>query len=84
MHIKRKPRSLEERKNYKANEISGMLLYYLRVCLNGILPKRYLDNFQLLSSSIYKLLETRISNKDLDETENKLNQFVNEFELLYG
>lgn len=51
--IARKPRSIFERANFKANEYQSLLLFYLPCCLNGVLKKCYVDHFQLLSSAIY-------------------------------
>lgn len=84
MFISRRPRSLEEKKQFKASELKNMLLYYLPVCLIGILPKKYLDHFMLLSSSIYILLGTKISSQQLNEVEDSLNKFTACFELYYG
>lgn len=82
--IKRLPRSLNYIGKYKASEFRSLLLYYLPVALFGILKPKYLRHFQLLSGSIYKLLETNISNDDLIVVENNLNKFVKQYEVLYG
>lgn len=78
--IARKPRSLDQRKEFKAN----LLLYYLRFCLTDLLPARYIDHFQLLSSAIYILLKEQISKDDLAIAETRLIKFVDQFEDLYG
>lgn len=83
-YIKRKARSLTHRSKFKANELRSMLLYYLPVCLRGILPKPNYDHFMQLSSSIYTLLGTSISKEQLDKTEEDLNEFVLEYEKAYG
>lgn len=82
--IKRRPRSLNDVAHFKANEYRSMLLYYLPICLSGILPMKYLKNFRLLSNSIYRLLQTKIPECQLEEIEIDLNQFVDGFQLLYG
>lgn len=43
--ISRKPQGLKKGGSYKANELRTLLLYYLPVCLRGILSKTYLDHF---------------------------------------
>lgn len=82
--ITRKPRSLDQRKEFKANEFRSLLLYYLRFCLTDLLPARYIDHFQLLSSAIYILLKEQISKDDLAIAETRLIKFVDQFEDLYG
>lgn len=83
-NISRKPRPLSDRSNYKANEYRNLLLYYLTYSLRGLLPKQYIDHFKLLSSSIYTFLKKEIAFDEIDDAENKLNRFANEFEYLYG
>lgn len=82
--ISRKPGPISKRADYKANEYRTLLLYYLRYCLSGLLQKKYIDHFQLLSSSIYILLKDKITVNEISEAELKLNQFANEYEQLYG
>lgn len=82
--ITRKPRSVSERNDYKANEFRTLLLYYLRYSLVDILPLRYINHFQLFSSAIYTLLQEKISFADISNAEDKLNRFSDEFENLYG
>lgn len=82
--ISRKPKKIADRAKYKANEYRSLLLYYLTYSLNGLLPKRYIEHFKLLSSSIYMLLEERISSDNIDCAELRLQKFADEFEELYG
>lgn len=82
--ITRLPRSLEHRKLFKASELRSLLLYYLPVCLQGILKTKYLDHFRILSASIYKLLTPDISCQDIICVENNLNIFVNRYQEYYG
>lgn len=82
--ITRHPRSIFERKEYKANEYRTLLLYYLRYCLVDLLPMRYINNVQLLSSSVYMLLRSRITPENLLLAETRLYQFADEYEVLYG
>lgn len=82
--ISRLPKSLEYIAKFKASEFRSLLLFYSPFVLHGILEKKYLNHFILLSSSIYKLLSTNISNYDIAMVENTLIQFVKEFEELYG
>lgn len=82
--INRKPRSIFERKLFKANEFRTLLLYYLRYCLIDMLPMRYINHFQLLSSAVYMLLQEKITNEDICTAETNLNKFADQFEELYG
>lgn len=81
--INRKARPLSARKKFKANEIRGMLLYYLPICLLGVMHKEYLDHFMLLSSSTYILLQKTITDADLNTAQTNLRIFVDSFEKLY-
>lgn len=81
--INRRPRSIFDRKDYKANEFRTLLLFYLRYCLVDMLPMRYIEHFQLLSSSIYMLLGTEITRDNILEAEMKLKKFADDFEVLY-
>lgn len=78
------PRSLKKLPYFKSNELRNLLLYYLRNSLVGLLPQKYIDHFQLLSSSIYQLLKTDISPDDLSCIENKLTAFVSTYQSFYG
>jgi hypothetical protein len=83
--IARKPRSLIKfRADLKANEIRSLLLYYLPVVLDGILPKKYLEHFKILSASIFVLLKAKITDDELISCNSNLKKFVHDFELFYG
>lgn len=60
------------------------MLFYFPFALNGLLDARYVRHFRLFSSAMYLLLKEKISNDEINEAEKKLNQFVEEFEILYG
>lgn len=82
--ITRKPRSINDRGDYKANELRSLLLYYLRYSLPGLLPQRYITHFQLLSAAVYMLLEESISAENFSLAEKKLVEFADQHEELYG
>lgn len=84
LEISRKPGSIFEWRNYKANEIRTLLLYYLNPCLEGLLENRFIKHFQLLSSAIYTLLQESVSLEEICIADKKLNEFVDRFEELYG
>lgn len=83
-YINRRPRSLDQLKYFKASEYRSLLLFYLPVCLKNLLPKKYIVHLRTLSSSIYKLLEPKITNEDLDIVERKLLSFAQDYESFYG
>lgn len=82
--ISRRPRSLDHLKLFKASEMRNLLIYYLPVCIKGLLPGKFIRHFNLLSSSIYTLLKPSISNNELNDTEMKLKIFVEDYENYYG
>lgn len=83
-NISRKPRSLDDRSKFKADEYRSLLLYYLPCCLSGLLPVKYIKHFQLLSSAIYILLKSVVISEDIGKAEIMLNNFADEYEVLYG
>lgn len=83
-YISRAPRSLEYIKLFKSSEYRSLLLYYLPVCLDRLLPEKYLSHFRTLSSCIYTLLQPSLSSHTLKETEEKMRKFVHNYEQYYG
>lgn len=84
LEISRKPGSVFDFAKYKANEYRTLLLYYLPCCLDGLLERKYVNHFQLLSSAIYVLLKENITRQEIKTADEKLNKFADQFELLYG
>lgn len=82
--ITRKPRSIFQMADFKANEFRTLSLYYLRYCLIDLLPMRYINHFQLFSSAIYMLLQEKVSKDDICTADKRLNEFADKFEILYG
>ncbi|XP_037052026.1 uncharacterized protein LOC119085686 [Bradysia coprophila] len=82
--IVRKPRSLDQRKNFKASEFRSLLLYYLPVCLPGCLPNRYVQHIRMLSAAVYMLLKENIPRIEVDQAGEMLNDFVKQHQDLYG
>lgn len=79
----RKPRALIYRAQFKASEYRTMLLYYIELCLEGILDEKYLAHLRLLSSAIYKLLCTSISQEEKMEAATAIEKFVELFQEYY-
>lgn len=82
--FKRKPRTMLYLHQFKASEYRAMLLYYLGICLDGILREKYLKHFRMLSSAIYTLLGTSISPEEKEDATGKLENFVQLFQEYYG
>lgn len=82
--IVRKPRSMEQRANFKASEYRSLLLFYLPVCLQGVLPSAYVKHVQRFSGAMYKLLKQEISDDEVNQAEHMLYVFVREHQILFG
>lgn len=80
----RRPRSIEDKAYWKANEFRSWLLYYAIPCLKGTLKDVYLHHFVLLSESIFILLQTSISPAEFNKASKNIKEFVKRFQYLYG
>ena len=81
--IHRAPRSLNERKYWKASEWRAFLFHAL-VILQGILPTRYLNHFFLLVYGVHNLLSDTITLDMRSRAEACLAKFSIQMEQLYG
>ena len=81
--VTRSPRSIKERKFWKASEWRAFMFYSL-VILNGILPVIYLKHFFLLVHGVYSFFSVEIDEAILDSAKACLLKFVIEMENLYG
>lgn len=82
--ISYKPRSLEFQALFRAIEYKYLCLYYLTYSLRGLLEKRYIEHFTLLSAGIYILSKHELDENDICKAEKMLDEFCNQFEKLYG
>lgn len=78
------PRSLTERKFWKASEWQAFLLFYSLLVLKGILPARFWNHLFLLVFGIYTLLQDTIKSESILIAELALKKFVIVFQRLYG
>lgn len=83
-NVTRLPRSLNQRAYWKAAEWRNFLLYYAPIVLKDILPNRFHRHFVKLSEAIFSLNNNSISPMDLYLARKKIENFVEEFENLYG
>jgi hypothetical protein len=81
--VTRSPRSIKDRKFWKASEWRAFMFYSL-VILNGILPAVYLNHFFLLVHGVYSLFSVQIDEAILGSAKSCLVKFVIEMENLYG
>lgn len=80
--ISRAPRSLQDRKFWKASEWRAFMFYGL-VILKGILPDIYLKHFFLFVYGVYSLMGDGITQTKVDLAEACLKKFVMQMEVLY-
>ena len=81
--LQRALRPLDLVKKYKALEWEIWLLFVSVPCLQGKLPGEIFQSYLLFVHSIYILLKDRISDKEINDCECKVMQFVGECEILY-
>lgn len=81
--ITRPPRWFGEHK-LKAHEWKNQGLYYLPVCLLGILPTKYYNHWCKFVYSLHILLQTKITAEELELAKKLLISFVEKIEEYYG
>ncbi|XP_044584105.1 uncharacterized protein LOC123264730 isoform X2 [Cotesia glomerata] len=79
----RLPRKLETFNNWKGSELRNWL-DYAAPCLDGILDIKYIKHFTLLSQAVHIFNNDSISRTDLEHAENLIEQYVTQFEELFG
>jgi len=82
--IRRLPRSLEDRKFWKASEFRNFLLFYSPVALADVLPRKYFLHWMLLVNAINLLLGESITEESVEQSRDCLIKFVVQIEELYG
>lgn len=68
----------------KASEYQYFLLFYSLHCMKDILPDDYYSNLKMLVNAIYILNKNSISDDNLKECQQMLQQFHQNFIALYG
>ena len=81
--ISRKPRSLTERKYWKASEYRAFLFYYSLPVMFNVLPTEYYEHYMLLSHAIFILNSVSITPRGLTKANKLLHRFYYEFPSLY-
>lgn len=83
-YIVRKPRSMDRKANFTASERKTLFLYYLPVCLLGVIPMKYVKHVQHFSAAMYILLRESIPEKEVNKAEMLMITFVKEHQILFG
>lgn len=82
--ITRTPQSITQRSQWKASEYKNFLLYYSLICLDGLLPKKYVKHWLLYVYSMHIFLKTKISDDEYITATFAIRTFVLDIEKLYG
>lgn len=83
-NIKRNPRSITERHNWKANEWRSFLLYFCVGLLYEILPFKILKHFAKFVTAIWLLIQKKIELKDIETADSLITAFSKDYENIYG
>lgn len=82
--ITRLPRPVEERRNWKASEWRSWLIWYMLICLRGLLPLKYLQHLSLFVTAMQLLLQESISKDQITIADALLLRFVVQFQKYFG
>jgi hypothetical protein len=80
----RPPRPISDRVHWHANEWRAFLLYFGLPVLFNILPLPFFNHFKKLVTAIYILVKDSILHDEVAEAHNLLQEFMNEYQDLYG
>lgn len=83
-YISRRPRSLEKMHLFKSSEYRNLLLYILPICVDRLIPQKFIIHLHKLPKAIYTLLKTTVTEAELSETDEQLRLFVDQYEQYYG
>jgi len=82
--IRRLPRTLMDKKFWKASEFKSFLLIYSPVLLMKTLPRQYYRHWLLLCNGIQLLLQEQVTEVMISTSRNCLNKFITLIPELYG
>jgi hypothetical protein len=80
----RAPRSIHNANLWKAKEWRSWLLFYVVVCLYGIIPDDYVIHFSMLSSALHIILQKSITPAQLELAQMLLIRYVYVFQNIFG
>ena len=82
--VQRLTRTLDEVKYWKAHEMKVFLFYYSLAVIHDIIPELYFEHHKLLVLGLYLLNQRSISENMIVLASQLLNEYVSQFEVLYG
>ena len=82
--ISRNQRSINDLKNFKANELRNITFYYGSTVFKEALKKKYFIHFAAYTTSIRLMTQRKISKEDLNDAFVLMNYFIKRFNQLYG
>jgi hypothetical protein len=82
--LTRVPRSIKDRKLWKASEWRAWLLFYFFVCLQGLIKEKYLYHFAMLSEALSILLQPSITPEDIQRAHVLLMTYTYYFQKYFG
>lgn len=82
--VPRIPRKVEDYGHWKANELKLFLLVYSLAMLKDLMQEQYFNHHMLLVQSISLLNSSSVSENMIKESRRLLNEYVKQFEVLYG
>lgn len=82
--ISRKPKSIKLFKLWKASEWRNWLLYCCTVCLDGLIPEKYMTLFTTLSDAMHTLNGDLFTSEELEIATGLINDFVAKYEEAFG
>ncbi|KAK3933039.1 Insulin-like growth factor-binding protein complex acid labile subunit [Frankliniella fusca] len=82
--LSRKPRDLSVSNQWTGTEWRNWLINYSIPCLQGTIPRRYLQHWSLLANAAYLLHKSSISEEDLNTAERCIRSYSETFEDYFG
>ena len=83
-NIVRIAQSLNQKALWKSSEWRSFFVFYAPYILKYLMKAKYYKHFCKVSQACFLLNQSFVSNEDIFEADRLLNEFVNEFQLLYG
>jgi hypothetical protein len=82
--ILRLPRGIEDLTKWKGTDIKNFFIFYFYPCLQDLLPHQNFKHAMLFSETMHILSSSSISKSNLQKAKRNLQQFVKDYEKLYG
>ena len=82
--ISRNQRSINDLKNFKANEFRNLMFYYGPTVFKEVMKKSYFMHYATYATSIRLMVQKKISKEDLNDAFILMNYFIKRFSQIYG